>query len=181
MARFKVRSKKPKDSIKGKIPKHEMVTTIVQKTPNDSKEQFKLPPTRKNGEKIVRKESAIPSTKGGISKSKRKKDPVNQKVPMRIKDKQDHKSTPPTRRGIAKKKPHRIINKRPPRALHKKIPTRKTVPPPSTLNSKQKSKETILNKTPPKSITQKRPMEPKSIPPTTIKTKIPKIKRKTPE
>ncbi len=194
VAQFKVRSKKPKDTIKEKTPMKERVATIDQKTPNDLKEQFKLPPARKNEHGVIkkksvthptsygtkekrekqirgmnklppvtqtqgRKESATPSTKGSLPKSKRKNGLVNRKVPIRMKKIQDRKNIPPPRRGIAEKKQNRIINKTPPTRITTKIPKRTTIPPPSTLGSKQKHTKEIRSKTPPNSILNKGPME----------------------
>ena len=48
MVRFKVRSKKPNDTIRQKTPIQEKVPSIVGKTPTSSKNQFELPPSRRN-------------------------------------------------------------------------------------------------------------------------------------
>ncbi|MHA2107836.1 MAG: hypothetical protein ACXABU_07135 [Candidatus Hodarchaeales archaeon] len=218
MVRLNIRSKKPKDTIREKIPAHEIIPSITEKTPDDSEKQFKLPPSR-NIEKFAlkkesvtyptnhgikkreeeqktnknylppvtqsknKKESTIPSTKGSLPKSQRKKDPVNRKIPRRLPEVEDRKSTPPTRRGISKKKSDRIINTKPPQAIQDKSPKRKSSSTPITLTSKTIPKKTITNKTPPKSNIKKLPKQSKSIPPTIIKTKTPKtkIKEKKPE
>jgi hypothetical protein len=188
----------------------EKIPSIEQKTPIDTQEQFKLPPSRKNKEEMIRKEnvtyptshgtiekrekqtsnmnkhppvdhtqdrkeSLFPSNKGLIPKSKRKSDIVNRKIPKQVKTKRDHDNVPPTRRGIAEKKPKRIINKLPHQSVRNKIPKKKFTSPPSTIGMKQKNEKTVRSKKPPKYDTESSPMKPKSIPPTVIKSKIPKI------
>ncbi|MHA2289104.1 MAG: hypothetical protein ACXABG_09990, partial [Promethearchaeota archaeon] len=151
VVRFNIRSKKPNDVMKQKFPIQEKVPSIKEKKPNSPIKQFELPPSRKNDNYIPKKKSTIPSTKGSIPKSQRKKDPVNRKVPKRLSDLKDREHISPLRRGIAKKKVKRMINKKPPQSVQEKSPKRRIIPP--SMGSKPPTipKKTIKSKTPPKS------------------------------
>jgi hypothetical protein len=206
------------DKVKEKTPTSESEPFIVEKTPEDSEDQFKLPPSRlkekrspekesvslptrygvkdyntknKNLKNVSppteqsqsRRESFVPSSKGSLPKSVRKKIPVNQKVPIKSIRPSSQQKQIPTRKGISKKKVSRSINKAPPRKVKTKKPEGKTLPPPSVNQTRKKEKKIILSKSPPKSIIEKKSDKKKSAPPTIIKSKIPKsiIKKKTPE
>jgi hypothetical protein len=166
-----------------KTPRKEQIPLISEKTPDDLEKQFNLPPSRKSTKTYRKTESILPSNKGSLPKSKRKKDPVNRMLPKQIIKVQESKSVPPTRRGIFEKKQNRISNKTPPRTVFEKRPQSRTKMPPTTLKSTQKSKKNIRSKKPPKSTIEKPLIKSKSIPPSIIRKKIPKItiKDKKPE
>ncbi len=204
--------------MKEKTPTHENTPSIIEKTPEDSKEHFKLPPQRTREVKSIEKESVshptrrgakdkkikeesrknllppmehsqkrgeslVPSNKGSLPKSVRKKTPVNRKIPRQHKFPSTQKTVPPTRKGVSKKKTNRIRNKAPPQVMNAKNLDKKILPPPSINQKRKKDTKQFLNKVPPKSIVNKTPDKKKSVPPTIIKSKIPKskIKFKKPE
>ena len=73
MGRFKIRSKKPKDSIKEKTPQKEIISTITEKKPIDPKKDFKLPPSRVSEEKELPKKSVLQPTRYGLKEKDSKR------------------------------------------------------------------------------------------------------------
>ncbi|PWI47041.1 hypothetical protein CEE45_13790 [Candidatus Heimdallarchaeota archaeon B3_Heim] len=168
VARFKVRSKKPKDTIKEKTPMKEKVATIQQKTPNDLKEQFKLPPARKNENGLIKKESGTYPTSHGTKEKRKKQIPsTNNLPPVTQTHGRKELATPSTKGSLPKSRRKKgLVNRKvPPR--RKKIQDHKNVPP-TRRGIAEKKRNRIINKTPPHRITAEIPNKTTIPPPSTL-------------
>ncbi|MHA2073175.1 MAG: hypothetical protein ACXACU_01860 [Candidatus Hodarchaeales archaeon] len=86
MSPFKIRDKKPKDSIKEKVPKKNNDIKIRHKEPAKYDESFELPPRKQNKEKIIpKKEIFSPSNQG--TRNKQGYDSTKSNIPPPILEK----------------------------------------------------------------------------------------------
>lgn len=163
MARFKIRSKKPKDPIKVKTPEKEPILSITEKTPDDTEKQFHLPPSRKYAKNKINKESFTHPTSYGLKEGEKKPSTTNTVPPLsQVKSKKN--SRIPSNKGSLPKSIRKkvSVNQKVPKHS-KKIHKQRTLPP-SRIGISEKKPSKITNKTPPQHLHTKKPKE-KTIPP----------------
>jgi hypothetical protein len=177
--REKIFQKKPKDSIRQKTPANDHLSDVKGKTPQDTGEDFSLPPRRvTKSESIPKSDVKVPSNHG--SQKIRQKDisPVN-KPPIRksndfktIQSKQPGKQgkilqkikiqsktpkktikerqSPPSRKGIDEsKKSRRSINKPLSKQIRSKTPSKTSVRLPPATSQLEKKKQDRTYNQPP--------------------------------
>jgi hypothetical protein len=184
LTRFKIREKKPKDSIKHKTPSDKMNTQIKHKTPVETDESFELPPFKeKIKAKIPKSEIKSPTRHGIKNKAKSKSTESYGLPPKPIKGKKPRreKSTPPSSKGTVfeKNRKEEHISQKIPSEKPKKTTIQKV---PKSTGSKKSKKEKVVNK--PLSVIQNKKPKKEKVAPASLrgsyKEKHAKIVNKTP-
>ena len=153
MKKSKIQQKKPKDSIKQKIPGNMSITKIKSKTPSDKQESFTLPPQRaQKAKKIPKTMIKLPSDHGSQKRIGKELKSINKSPPPKSSELYETRSKYPNSNGKIPVK-EKSIGKSPPRFSPKdfqKLPSRK-----GFVKTKKETKS--VNRPPTKQIIKKTP------------------------